>query len=320
MGPMTVIGESFRSLGKNKARTALSILGIVIGIAAVIAMVAVARGAQRRVEREIAAMGDDWVVVWYEGNQRGGVRRQQGLPPNTARNDAAAILDECSAVRAVALANRTWGGIQVISGFGNCQTTARGVEPLYFDIRRWGIVAGRTMTDEDMQMRAKVCWLGETVREKVFGSVNPIGQTVRLNGVALEVVGVLVPKGSSADGHDLDDEVLLPFSTYQPLIGGNEPPRVFFVASKPGYALETAKDQMRTVLRRRHRLADDEEDTFRMYDRGRTAEASEEATNVFNMLLTSIASISLLVGGVGIMNIMLVSVTERTREIGLRMA
>jgi putative ABC transport system permease protein len=318
MSPLTIIAESLHSLTKNKIRTALSVLGIVIGIGAVIAMVAVATGAQRKVEREIAAIGDDWLTIWYTGTDRGGVHRDMATPLNMTRDDAEAIERECSAVRAASPTNRV--GAQVISQFGNYRSGVMGVYPSFFDIRRWGCMLGRTFNAEDMAMNAKVCCMGTTSAKELFGSVNPIGQTIRVNRVAFDVVGVLDSKGVGSDGRDFDDILLFPFTSFQRMIAGNEPSGTLFAAARAGYPLAVAKEQIRSLLRQRHHLADEQEDTFRIFDRSLMAQANAEATNTFNLLLTSIASISLIVGGVGIMNIMLVSVTERTREIGLRMA
>jgi len=318
MGLLTVFAESLHSLGKNKVRTALSVLGIVIGIAAVIAMVAVAAGAQRRVEREIAAIGDDWLTIWYVGTDRGGVHRDRATPPNMTRDDAEAIMRECPAVRAASPTNRVRA--QVISAFGNYQCAVMGVYPNFFDIRRWPCSVGRPFTMEEMELRAKVCCLGTTAARELFGAMNPVGQTIRVNRVAFEVIGLLESKGVGSDGRDFDDVILFPFTSFQRLIAGNEPSGTLFAAARPGVPLSVAREEIRALLRQRHRLADEDEDTFRIFDRSLTAEATAEATRTFNLLLTSIASISLIVGGVGIMNIMLVSVTERTREIGLRMA
>lgn len=318
MNPFTVIAESLISLSKNKVRTSLSMLGIIIGIGSVIAMVAVGEGARQKIEAEIASIGDDWFMIMYWGVQRSGVRKQEALQPNQTRDEAEAIVRECGAVRAASPANRI--SMQVISGFGNYQTSATGAYPTYFDIRRWKVADGRLFTNDEMQLHAKVCCIGQTAARELFGSVSPVGQVIRLNRVAFEVIGLLEAKGTSSDGRDNDDVIVFPYTSFQRLIAGNERSGTIFAAARPGFDLAVAKNQIRELLRQKHRLADEEDDDFRIFDRSLSAQAAAESTQTFNLLLTAIASISLVVGGVGIMNIMLVSVTERTREIGLRMA
>jgi len=319
MGVLTLISEALNGLTKNVVRTALSILGIVIGIASVIAMMAVGTGTQKAVETEVSRWGDDWIVVWYEGRQRGGVRRRAGMLPKVVEKDVEAIREQCPSVRAVSPAHYA-GGKQVVSSYDNYNTTIRGIEPSCFSIRRWEVMRGREMTDQDLSLRRKVCWLGMTVVEKLFGTIDPIGETVRIDRHPIEVCGILTPKGSSGRGDDADDLILMPLTTVQTLILGNYPPRLFYAAAKPTVPIQEAKEQIRQLLRERHRVGKDEEEPYGMFDRGQIAESNSRITGTFKILLTFIGSIALLVGGVGIMNIMLVSVTERTREIGVRMA
>ena len=317
MNIMTLIAESLQSLSKNKVRSTLSMLGIVIGVASVIAMVAIGEGAKQRVREQIKRLGDDWLIVGFWGVQRGGVFRFQGVPPYLAEQDARAIRRECSAVRASTPSNTL--SEQVVSSFGNYQTRVMGVYPDYLDIRRWNVIAGTPFTEEDDRLRRRVCLIGKTAAEQLFGTNRALGQTIRIKKIPFEIIGLLEEKGND-DGRDFDDIILFPWQTFQRQIAGNEISQTMFVAAKPGMPLAVVKQQIRSLLRQRHRLLDDEDDDFRIIDRALSAQANAEATRTFNYLLMAVASISLLVGGVGIMNIMLVSVTERTREIGLRMA
>ena len=318
MNPLTVVYEAFISLSHNKVRTGLSVLGIVIGIASVIAMLAIGEGAQQRVEREIEALGDDWLTIGFWGIQRGGVRRQQGVPPDLAERDAVAIGKECTAVRAATPSNTM--RVQVVSSYGNHQTAVQGVYPDYFNIRRWNAVAGELFTHDDMITMRRVCCIGQSSARELFGGVYPIGQTIRVNRITFEVIGLLEAKGSGGEGRDFDDIIVFPWRVFQRLVAGNEISQTMYAAAAPDVPLSVAREQIGSLLRQRHRLASDETDDFRIIDRSVAAQASAETTRTFNWLLTTIACISLVVGGVGVMNVTLVSVTERTREIGTRMA
>jgi putative ABC transport system permease protein len=318
MGLMTLLSEAFGSLGKNKVRSFLSMLGIVIGVGAVIAMVALGEGAKARVRAQIAALGDDWIMIGFWGIQRAGVTKQGGTSPNLAEDDAAAMVRDCPTIRAATPSNSL--NLQLISNVGNYQTRVMGAYSSYFDIRTWKAVAGTEFSEEDSALRNRVIVLGQTVARELFGETNPLDQTIRIRGLPFTVIGVLESKGTSSDGRDNDDTAIIPWETFKQMLAGTEVAQTIFAAAKPGIPLAIVKQQVRSLLRARHKLDDEDDDDFRIIDRAMTAQADAEATQTFNTLLMAIASISLVVGGVGIMNIMLVSVTERTREIGLRMA
>lgn len=318
INPLTLLSEATGSLGKNKVRSFLSMLGIVIGVGAVITMVAVGEGAKARVRAEIAALGDDWIMVAFWGMQRGGVRTQHAMPPNLAEEDARAIARDCTTVRAATPSNSM--GMQIISQFNNYNTRVQGVHAEYLDIRRWKVIAGTPFTEEDSYLRRRVCLLGQTVAGELFPENNPLDQMIRIRQLPFTVIGILDKKGTSSDGRDNDDIIIMPWDTFKYQLAGSEFSQTMFAGAKPGVPLSIVKQQVRSLLRQRHRLPEEEDDDFRIIDRAMTAQADAQATQTFNTLLAAIASISLIVGGVGIMNIMLVSVTERTREIGLRMA
>ncbi|MCA9242706.1 MAG: ABC transporter permease [Phycisphaerales bacterium] len=319
MSPFAVLAEAFSSLTRNKVRTMLSMLGIIIGVGSVIAMVAVGEGGRQKVERELAALGDDWLMVTYWGIQRGGARRMQGISSTAVVEEAEAIGRDCPAIRAATPTNMARSG-QVISSYGNNSSSVLGCYPSYFDIRRWGVTRGQLFTFEDMELRRAVCVIGASAAEELFGSVDPIGQTIRVNKAPFQIIGLLERKGISTRGHDEDDIVIFPWHIFQRKVAGDEVAQTMYAASHPGVPLGVAKAQIRALLRQRHRLLPEDDDDFRLIDRTQQAQVNAETTKTFNSMLMAIASISLIVGGVGIMNIMLVSVTERTREIGLRMA
>ncbi|MBI1827030.1 MAG: ABC transporter permease [Planctomycetes bacterium] len=316
---LAVIAESLKSLGKNKLQTMLSILGIVIGVASVITVVAVGQGTRAKVEEEIASLGDDWMSINYVGMPRAGVRDpDQLIPPQRTQQDAEAILRECPSVRAATPTNGM--RVQVSSAYSNYLSRCYGGFPSIFDIRRYRIENGRELNEIDEANQAKVVCIGQTTARELFGSVDPVGETIRANKVPFEIVGLLSPKGRSSDGRDYDDVILFPWNCFQTRIAGKDRSETLLAAARPGIPLSVAKTEITALLRERHPRPPGEPDDFRMFDYSESATIKAQASETFNIMLIIVACVSLLVGGVGIMNIMLMSVTERTREIGLRLA
>jgi putative ABC transport system permease protein len=311
------------SLRVNKLRTALTMLGIIIGVAAVIAMVSVGAGAQERIAEQIRSMGSNLIVVFPGAQTSGGIRWGLGSQQTLTEEDARAIAVEVAAAEVSAPSVR--GTAQVIFGNLNWSTVILGVTANYLEAREWPIMSGRMLGTQDVDGAAKVAVLGDTVAQSLFGDTEPIGQTIRIKKVPFTVIGVLEPKGQSAWGQDQDDVVMIPMSTAKKkVLGTNRSnPRAvgqITVRVRDAGLMAEAEEQMRAILRQRHRLQAGQDDDFQVRVLAEMFAAQEESARVMTMLLAAIASVSLLVGGIGIMNIMLVSVTERTREIGLRMA
>jgi putative ABC transport system permease protein len=311
------------ALRVNKLRTALTMLGIIIGVAAVIAMVSVGAGAQERIADQIRSMGSNLIVVFPGAQTSGGIRWGLGSQQTLTEEDARAIALEVNAVEVAAPSVR--GVAQTIFGNLNWSTVIQGVTPDYLDAREWSVASGRMFEPQDVDAAAKVAVLGETVSQSLFGDTDPIGQTIRIKKVPFTVVGVLDPKGQSAWGQDQDDLILIPLSTAKKKVLGTSRSNARAVGSisvrvREAGLMGEAEDQIRTLLRQRHRLQVGQDDDFQVRVLAEMFAAQEESARVMTTLLAAIASVSLLVGGIGIMNIMLVSVTERTREIGLRMA
>jgi len=318
MNPGSLIGEALLSLGKNKVRTALSMLGIIIGVGAVITLVAMAQATQTRIEDEIARMGDDWMFVGYWGMGRSGVRRGDvERRPLQTKEDAQAIAQECSAVRAATPTNMM--SLQVKSSYNNYQTFVMGAYPCFHDIRRWPVDVGRPLNESDEISMQPVCCIGQTAARELFGSINPVGEEITVKNSRFQIVGLLSFKGQG-DHRDNDDIILFPYMTFQRKVAGSEVSGSMLVAAAFGVDPKIAEEQVRALLRQRHNLREDEADDFRLRSVSDSAALKEESSDSFEWLLRMVAGISLVVGGIGIMNIMLVSVTERTREIGLRMA
>ncbi|HYH40083.1 MAG TPA: ABC transporter permease [Azospirillum sp.] len=323
MNAFDAIRSALETLRANPLRSALTMLGIVIGVAAVIAMVAVGSGARDQVLRQIASLGTNLVLVGQGSIQRGGVRLGAGTAASMTEDDAVAIVREIPEARVVAPYVR-WG-LQVVAGNQNWQTTLYGITPDFIEARDWDIPAGRTLSDEDVAQANKVILLGQTVVNSLFGGGDPVGETVRIGATPFTVIGVLGAKGQNTSGQDQDDVVFVPLSTAKrniPKMAKSNPRFVHAMVIKmaEGADMEEAQRQLKDLLRQRHRLAAGQEDDFWMRNLSEVAATRDASARALSFLLAAVAAVSLLVGGIGIMNIMLVSVTERTREIGLRLA
>jgi putative ABC transport system permease protein len=319
MDLIAIIRIAMRALARNKLRSILTMLGIIIGVGAVIAMVSVGQGAQQQAQQQIAAMGSNMLFVQSGTVNRGGTRMGWGATKTLIYDDMVAIMRECPSVKAAAPGSQA--SAQVVFGNDNWATTINGTEPQYFDIRSWPMAEGSSFSQDDVSMAANVAVIGETVRKNLFGATDPIGETIRINNLPFKVVGLLIAKGTSAAmGQDQDDIILVPITTLQKKITGQDWLRWIMVSAVSKDASYTAQQQITALLRDRHRIRSAQDDDFYVRNLADMADLADQNARLFTILLGSIASISLLVGGIGIMNIMLVSVTERTREIGIRMA
>ncbi|HET7440652.1 MAG TPA: ABC transporter permease [Terriglobales bacterium] len=319
MDLLAIIRIAMRALARNKLRSALTMLGIIIGVGAVIAMVSVGQGAQDQAQKQIAALGSNMLFVGAGTVNRGGMHMGWGATKSLVYEDMTAIQRECQAVQAAAPGASA--GAQVVFGNDNWATQVTGTEPQYFDIRSWPFQEGASFTQADVESAANVAVIGETVRKNLFGATDPIGETVRINNLPFRVTGVLTPKGTAAAmGNDQDDTVIVPITTLQKKITGQDWLRWIMVSAISRDGSYAAQQQITALLRDRHRIRPGQDDDFFVRNLADMAELADQQSRLFTILLASIASISLLVGGIGIMNIMLVSVTERTREIGIRMA
>ncbi|MBI5747585.1 MAG: ABC transporter permease [Nitrospinae bacterium] len=317
----STIKISFRALRVNKMRSGLTMLGIVIGVGAVITMLAVGSGASQSIEEQISSMGSNLLMILPGATTAGGVRMGMGTQPTLSLGDTEAIQKECTSVLYVAPIHS--GIAQIIYGNQNWSTGIVGTTPNMLYVRDWQLEIGRTFTEEDVRNASKVCLLGQTVVDNLFGSINPVGQIMRIKNVPFTVIGVLEKKGQSPMGQDQDDTIYIPVTTAQKKLFGTAFPgmvRLIMVKAKGMEDLYTAEKQITELLRQRHHIGQKQDDDFTVRNLTQMMQASEQSAKVMTLLLGAIASVSLLVGGIGIMNIMLVSVTERTREIGIRMA
>jgi putative ABC transport system permease protein len=312
---------SLRALRVNKMRSALTMLGIIIGVGAVIAMLAVGTGASEKISEQISSIGSNLIIILPGSTTSGGLRMGMGSQPTLTRDDAEAIQKECSSVQEVApILN---GAAQIVYGNQNWSTGVTGTTQSMLIIRDWPIASGRTFTEQDIRNATKVAILGQTVVDNLFGNIDPVGQMIRIKKVPFVVIGVLDRKGQSPQGQDQDDTIYIPVTTAQKKIFGTSFPgmvRTIMVKAKSTEDLGPAERQINELLRQRHHIGPRQDNDFTVRNLTQIMQVAEQSTKVMTLLLGAIASVSLLVGGIGIMNIMLVSVTERTREIGIRMA
>jgi putative ABC transport system permease protein len=314
---------ALRALTMNKLRSALTMLGIVIGVASVIATVAIGSGATGRIQDQIASIGSNIIIITPGSTSSSGVRLGTGNAVTLSEADARDIPSQCPDVALTAPYVR--GGAQVVNGNSNWATTVYGVTPDYLTIRQLSIADGAEFTPQDVDSANKVAVLGQTIVNNLFGALDPVGQSIRIKNVPFTVVGVLTPKGQSAQGQDQDDVILLPISSAKRKVIGVRSTNadgvdIIMMQAKSGTQIQAAQDEAEALLRQRHHLQPSEDDDFTIRNLEELFAAQEASSKVMAIMLAAIASVSLIVGGIGIMNIMLISVRERTREIGLRQA
>jgi putative ABC transport system permease protein len=315
---LAILRIAVKALTRNKMRSMLTMLGIIIGVGAVIATVGLGQGAQKQVQDQIASLGTNLLYISSGSVNRGGIRTGGGATKTLTDDDMKAILQEVPTITVAAPGASTRA--QVVSDNQNWFTTITGTEPQYFDVRNWNFAQGGSFAADDVTRATNVVVLGATVQQNLFGAGNAVGQTVRIGAQPFQVVGVLVAKGQSGLGQDQDDGVYVPITTLQKKITGQAWLQYIMASAASQPASYAAQGQITALLRDRHRIRAGQDDDFTVRNLADVAQLADASAGVMTMLLASIAGVSLIVGGIGIMNIMLVSVTERTREIGIRIA
>jgi putative ABC transport system permease protein len=315
---VAILKIAIRALMKNVLRTSLTMLGIIIGVGAVIAMVSIGNGAKAQIEANIAALGQNTIGIWSGNFRRGGVSMGFGSAGTLTKEDMLAIQREVPGVLAISPEVRA--GAQVAAGNQNMSTSIMGVAASYPEFRNWTFASGGPFTEQDVNGQAKVALIGNTTATQLFGESDPVGQTIRIRNVPFTVVGLLNPKGAGFGGQDQDDVIMIPWTSAMTRLTGGTTFRNLSMQGASADQLDEISEAITSLLRQRHRLLEGMDDDFSIRTQTETLETFTSTAKTMTMLLGSIAGVSLLVGGIGIMNIMLVSVTERTREIGIRMA
>jgi len=315
---ISILRLAMRALARNKMRSILTMLGIIIGVGAVIASVAVGEGASEQIQQQISNLGDNMIWVEAGGRAVNGVRTGSRGTKTLVMGDLKAMGQQVPQV--YNCAGHVDGPVQIVYGNQNWYTQARGISPEFLAVRKWDVARGASFSQDDIDHSANVCLLGQTIVENLFGSADPVGQTIRIQNLPVRVIGVLTPKGQSPTGQDQDDTLMMPLTTMQKKVKGIDWLDDIMCSAISPSSIKPAEQQIRSLLRERHHLRADEDEDFNLRHPAEIASARAESQKIMTILLASIASVSLLVGGIGIMNIMLVSVTERTREIGLRLA
>ena len=317
---LAMLGEAWRAMGANRLRTLLTMLGMVIGVAAVVLMMSIGQGAQYAIKQTIAAMGSNLFILLSGSTSAGGVRSGSGGNFTLTISDADAIA-ELPGVQAAAPIHP--GSAQIVYGPNNWNSSVIGTTPSYLDARSWQVISGTAFTDSDVRSATRVALIGRTAAQNLFGDEDPVGKTIRIRQSPFVILGTLALKGQGMDGRDQDDTLLIPITTAQRQVFGSQFPgsvRMVMVQTSSQEIMPAVEKSMTELLRQRHRIREGMDNDFFLRNLTAAADSAAESTRIMSLLLGAIASVSLLVGGIGIMNIMLVSVTERTREIGIRMA